>query len=56
MFAGCIGKLCIAKSSDNTMFYRAAIRKINRDRTVELFYFDYGSFCVENIVDLKEMR
>ncbi|KAI9205801.1 uncharacterized protein BJ171DRAFT_499628 [Polychytrium aggregatum] len=37
------GELCIAKSAADQGWYRARIRRINPDRSLHVFYIDYGN-------------
>jgi len=52
--SGNVGDMCVAPF-DGGMF-RAVIRKINKDRTAELLYIDFGDVSIVNLDEVKEMR
>ena len=49
------GELCVAQHKDGE-WYRAAIVSINRDRTAEVLFIDYGNVILVNLDDVKEIK
>ena len=53
-YIGNVGEMCIAPF-DGDMF-RAVVRKINKDRTAEVLFIDYGDVSTVDLDEIKEMR
>ena len=47
--------MCVAPFEDD-QWYRAIIKSINRDRTAEILYIDYGNTSLVNMDSLKEIK
>jgi len=50
------GDLCIAPYEEEGEWYRAAISKLNQDRTADVFYLDYGDNGTVGIDEIKKIR
>jgi len=53
---GNIGELCIAPFADDEDYYRATITRFNNDRTVDLFYIDFGDKGMVPINSLRKIK
>eukprot|EP00111_Clytia_hemisphaerica_P009297 TCONS_00027297-protein len=49
------GELCVAQHKDGE-WYRATIVSINRDRTAEVLFIDYGNVILVNLDDVKAIK
>lgn len=54
--SGSVGDICVAPYDGDGEWYRAAISKLNQDRTAEVYYLDYGDTGLVKLDDLKKIR